>query len=116
MARRQTDADVTVESMTMRGKPLLTISQRRRRVDDAVDAYVEWREECVRVWEAYHRWMNAGRTDAALAFLAYVAALDREERAAEVYAGHIARLDHLVGTSPAPAPECDTPAPRASRP
>jgi hypothetical protein len=64
-------------------------------IDEAMDAYVEWREECARVWDAYHRWLSAVRADAALAFPAYLAALDREERASEVYAGLISRLDHL---------------------
>jgi hypothetical protein len=74
-------------------------SLRRRMVDEAMDGYVEWREECVRVWDAYQRWLNAVRQDAALASRAYVAALDREERAAEVYAGLISRLDRLIGPS-----------------
>jgi hypothetical protein len=64
-------------------------------IDEAMDAYVEWREECARVWDAYHRWLSAVRADAALAFPAYLAALDREERASEVYASLIGRLDHL---------------------
>jgi hypothetical protein len=85
-------------------------------VDATMDAYVEWREESLRVWEAYQRWLSAGRTDAALAFLAYVAAVDREERAAEVYAGHISRLDHLVTRSQPRAPAHETQVSRASRP
>ena len=79
-------------------------------VDEAMDGYVEWREECARVWDAYHRWLSAVRADAALASRAYLAALDREERAAEVYAGLISRLDRLVAAprrmtnqNPAPA-------------
>jgi hypothetical protein len=51
-----------------------------------MDAYVDWRQECMRVWEAYERWLSAARADAGLAFPAYLAALDREERASEVYA------------------------------
>jgi hypothetical protein len=77
----------------------ITISlERKRIVDEAMDAYVEWREECIRVWDAYHRWLSAARADAPFAFPAYVAALDREERASEVYAGVISRLDPLVAT------------------
>lgn len=83
--------------------PITISSQRRRMVDDAMDAYVEWREECARVWDAYQRWLGAVRADAALAFPAYVAALDREELASEVYAGLISRLDHLVH-DPSPRP------------
>jgi hypothetical protein len=75
-------------------------SLRRRMVDEAMDAYVDWREESAHVWEAYHRWLSAGRTDAALAFRAYAAALDREERASEVYAGLISRLDPPIAMRP----------------
>jgi hypothetical protein len=68
-------------------------------VDEALEGYVEWREECARVWDAYHRWLSAARMDAALAFRAYLAAVDREERASQVYAGLVRRLDPLVATS-----------------
>jgi hypothetical protein len=68
----------------------------RRMVDETIDAYVDWREECTHVWEAYSRWLSAARGDAALAFRAYVAALDREERASEVYADLMSRLGPLV--------------------
>jgi hypothetical protein len=71
-------------------------SLRKRMIDEAMDAYVEWREECIRVWDADRRWLSAERADAALAFRAYVAALDREERAAEVYADLMRDLDQLV--------------------
>jgi hypothetical protein len=78
--------------------PIMIRSERRRMIDEAMDAYVEWREECIRVWDAYQRWLGAARGDAELAFPAYVAALDREERASEVYAGLIMRLYPLVAT------------------
>jgi anti-sigma-K factor RskA len=79
-------------------------------VDEAMEAYVEWREECIRVWDADQGWRSAVSADAALAFPAYVAALDREERASEVYAGVIGRLERLLATFPQsdgerPAPE-----------
>jgi hypothetical protein len=67
-------------------------------IDEAMDAYVEWREECLRVWDADRRWLSAERADAALAFRAYLAALDREERAAEVYADLMSGLDQLVAS------------------
>lgn len=91
-------------------EPIMTSSLRRRMVDEAMDGYVEWREECVRVWDAYHRWLSAVRPDAALASRAYVAALDREERAAQVYAGLISRLDRLAATSRRPATADPAPA------
>jgi hypothetical protein len=61
-------------------------------VDDAIDAYVDWREECLFVWDAYVRWSEARQADGALAFAAYAAALDREERACAWYAGRLGRL------------------------
>jgi hypothetical protein len=80
--------------------PIMISSPPRRMVDETVDAYVDWREECGHVWEAYHRWLNAEGADAALAFRAYVAALDREQRASEVYADWIGRLGPLVVHTP----------------
>jgi hypothetical protein len=67
-------------------------SQRDRAIDVALNAYVDWREECIHVWSAYDGWVNATRADSGLAFLAYLAALDREARAAEIYAGLIGEL------------------------
>ena len=32
-------------------------------VDDAVIAYVEWREECMEVWNAYGWWASAPPED-----------------------------------------------------
>jgi hypothetical protein len=90
-------------------------SQRQRTIDEAMDAYVSWREECVRVWEAYQRSRGEDRGDAALAYPAYVAALDREERASEVYAGLIRRLGRLVRSTPPSATEPRAPTSPASR-
>jgi hypothetical protein len=61
-------------------------------VDAAVDGYVRWREECAGVREAYRRWSSAGKADWMLAGCAYIAALDREEIAATVYADAMRRL------------------------
>jgi hypothetical protein len=58
----------------------------RHIVEAAVDAYVDWREECLAVQDAYDRWTHAPIPDARWAFVAYRAALDREERASEAYA------------------------------
>jgi hypothetical protein len=55
-------------------------------VDAATDAYVDWREESTGVWDAYERWAHALEIDAAGAFAAYRAALDREESASHAYA------------------------------
>ena len=64
--------------------------QRDRRLGDAlIDLYVEWREECSAVQLAYERWREASKDDSEAAFAAYNAALDREERAGDVYAALI---------------------------
>jgi hypothetical protein len=68
----------------------------KRLVDEAVDAYVDWREESATVWDAYARWTNARPPDSPLAFSAYRAALDREERAAHVYAELMTRMSVAV--------------------
>jgi hypothetical protein len=60
-------------------------------VDEAMDAYVDWREECAKVWAAYERWASAPKPDTAGAFSAYRAALDREECASHAYAHVLAR-------------------------
>ena len=60
-------------------------------IDDVVDAYVDWREQCQRVWLAYHAWSSAVPKDGRLRFAAYVEELDREHRASDVYATTIAR-------------------------
>jgi hypothetical protein len=76
--------------------------QRRRLVDEAMDAYLDWREECFAVSDAYRGWAGAETTDAGLAFGVYTAALDREERASQVYAGLIRRVGDLVTADGAP--------------
>jgi hypothetical protein len=70
----------------------------RQLVDEVVDAYVDWREERATVWDAYERWTSAPVPDSPLAFSAYRAALDREERAACVYADIMTRLSAAVRT------------------
>jgi hypothetical protein len=67
-------------------------SQCETRVGETLRAYVDWREKCIVVRNAYDSWAAAGRADAPLAFAAYTAALDREERAAEAY-GDVVRGD-----------------------
>ena len=65
-------------------------------MDDAVDAYVYWREECSAARESYRAWTVSSSGDAALAFGAYESAMDREERAATVYAGLLGRVGDLM--------------------
>ncbi len=61
-------------------------------VDELMDAYVDWREECVALDQAYARWSSVPLDDRNVAFAAYTAALDREEQASSVYA----ERTHLV--------------------
>jgi hypothetical protein len=62
---------------------------RDKPASDAIAAYVMWREACLRVDDAYAaRVRTRGRR--AVAFHAYVDALDDEQRAAETYAGRLA--------------------------
>ena len=67
-------------------------------VDDAVISYVEWREECMEVWNAYGWWASAPLEEVRRAHAAYRAALDREEAAANVYVRLMKRVGHLVET------------------
>ena len=66
-------------------------------VDAAVGSYVEWREESATVRLAYRRWSGAPRGERDLALAAYIAALDREERAADVHAHLLATVAALFG-------------------
>lgn len=61
-------------------------------VDELMDAYVDWREECLALEEAYARWSSVALDERNVAFAAYTAALDREEQASSVYA----KRTHLV--------------------
>jgi hypothetical protein len=54
-------------------------------VDAFIESYVEWREECNELRRAYRRWAACAWPDRDLAFGAYRAALDREEKAASVH-------------------------------
>lgn len=62
-------------------------------IDDAFDAYLEWMDEAAGVWHAYKRWNGAPARDASWEFVAYHAALEREEHAARVYGTLVSRLE-----------------------
>jgi hypothetical protein len=66
-------------------------------VDDFIDTYVSWREACTDVEDAYASWLEAEDVDRALAFVAYHAALDREEHAASFHLGCATKLREAVG-------------------
>lgn len=61
-------------------------------VDELMDAYVEWRQECIAVHKSYERWSSVPSDERRLAFAAYRAALDREELASSVYADRTSRV------------------------
>jgi hypothetical protein len=60
-------------------------------IDDMINAYVDWREQCRRVERAYARWSTARRPDIRMRFAAYLAELDQEDRAGEAYAEAVTR-------------------------
>ena len=60
--------------------------------DEAIDRYVDWREQSLTVQALYDRWASAASSEHSERFAAYAAALDREERAAQRYASSIIRL------------------------
>jgi hypothetical protein len=76
---------------------------RERLVDQLIEAYVDWRETCARVRDAYRFWEIDSGSYGRIAFGSYVAALDAEERAAEVYAGLVRRADALAWSEGSPA-------------
>jgi hypothetical protein len=63
----------------------------KRLVDRLIEAYVDWEEACLRVSDASGFWASGTGLGAKSAFARYTAALDNEERAAEVYAGLVRR-------------------------
>jgi hypothetical protein len=75
----------------------------KRLVDRLIEAYVSWREACLHVSDAYGSWASETGLGATSAFGRYMAALDREERAAEVYAGLVRRAGPLAVSRHDPA-------------
>jgi hypothetical protein len=68
---------------------------KKRLVDTLIDAYVSWREACLQVSDAYVSWASETGLGATSAFGRYMATLDREEHAAEVYADLVWRARQL---------------------
>jgi hypothetical protein len=63
-----------------------------RLVDTMIGAYVDWREACRLVHEAYQSWASSTGAGARVTFWRYRAALDAEEWAAEVYASLVRQV------------------------
>lgn len=72
----------------------------RRLLDEVIDAYTQWRIECRRVRESYHRWSNARGDDARLGFAACMSALDREESSAKWLQATTERLGGSLAEMP----------------
>lgn len=79
----------------MRFRRRTRLMKRQNMVDVALDAYTAWRDECAAVRAAYLTWRRARAAEAAPAFDAYAAALDREELAAKLYADLARRVGHV---------------------
>jgi hypothetical protein len=60
--------------------------------DEFLNSYVSWRDACDNVWETYRRWAECKREDRPFAFVAYRAALDREDHAARMHSDRAQRL------------------------
>lgn len=67
---------------------------RQLAIDELLERYICWREACHAVRHAYQRWADIDGRARGPAHAEYLAALDREEHAARIYAVHINRLEH----------------------
>jgi hypothetical protein len=72
--------------------------RKKRTVDRLIEAYVSWREACLRVTDAYDSWASQTGASATGAFAWYMETLDREESAAETYANLVRRTEQLVAS------------------
>jgi hypothetical protein len=82
----------------------------KKLVDRLMDAYVTWREACLRVSDAYGSWAGERGVSATAAFGSYMAALDREEDAADAYACLVRRADQLLSSEHGPTEALGGPA------
>jgi hypothetical protein len=76
----------------------MTKLNHKRLVDKLMEAYVNWREACLRVSDAYGSWASETGPDATSAFRSYMAALEQEEQAADIYAGLVRRAGQLASS------------------
>ena len=70
----------------------------KRLVYKLVQAYVSWREACLRVRDAYGCWARETGQGAAAAFRWYMTTLEQEEQAADIYAGLVRRGSAVLTT------------------
>jgi hypothetical protein len=77
---------------------------------------ISWHEESYAVRTAYQRWADSDCREQRLAYAGYLAALDREERAARTYAGHVERVTRIAASLWHGQPSPVLLGPSASRP
>lgn len=82
---------------------MLNALRRQRLVDELVEAYVDWREACARVNDAYRSRVSESAPWDGGTFGLYMAALDAEEQAAEDYARLVRRAAKLPQSDDPPA-------------
>jgi hypothetical protein len=80
----------------------MTSQRRRELIDHLMDAYIDWREECITLGDAYERWLNVSVAERSLAFAVYRAALDREQQASSVYADRFEVVARRLAVRPRP--------------
>jgi len=69
---------------------------REQLADRAFQHYLEWRDETTTVERSYGNWIRAAGGERRFAFAAYMAALDREERAALRYGAAIDDAERIL--------------------
>jgi hypothetical protein len=67
----------------------LSTEIRSELIDELMDRYIDWREECLAVQAAYEHWATGLEEERESAFGGYQAALDREEQASAIFAERI---------------------------
>jgi hypothetical protein len=75
-----------------RDQPHAATERRSALADAFVDSWVSWREASADVRAAYGWWSQCARSQRALAFAGYRAALDREQHAATVHSDWAERV------------------------
>jgi hypothetical protein len=78
-----------------------TAQRDKQLVDEAIEAYVAWREACIWLNDAYLVWSRQRGFNADVTFGGYTAALDHEERTAACYARVVARVSDVLGCADA---------------
>jgi hypothetical protein len=85
-------------------RPDRRAARRRALLGAAAVAHTQWQDECAAVRSEYRRWTASPAAQMAVAFRAYSAALDREERAADSYARLISRAGQVETGRPIALP------------